>query len=62
MLNTDIYKSEFQDMLRNRSESIHALEEGSEGIADGYIIPGYDAKKFYQAMAKDFKRSCKKIS
>jgi HK97 family phage major capsid protein len=64
MLNTDIYKSEFQDMLRNRSESIHALEEGSEGIADGYIIPGYDAKKFYQAMAKDslFRKFATKIS
>ncbi|MDI9473119.1 MAG: phage major capsid protein [Bacillota bacterium] len=64
MLNTSIYKAEFQDMLRNRSKDGNALKEGLDTISGGYLIPGYDADKFYQAMEKDclFRKYATKIT
>jgi HK97 family phage major capsid protein len=64
MLNTSIYKSEFQDMLRNRSKDGNALKEGLDTTSGGYLMPGYDADKFYQAMEKDclFRKYATKIA
>jgi HK97 family phage major capsid protein len=64
MLDTNIYKSEFQNMLRKKDESILALKEGNNGVTNGYIIPGRDMGLFHEAMEKDclFRKYATKIA
>jgi HK97 family phage major capsid protein len=64
MLDTNIYKSEFQNMLRKKDASIHALKEGNNGVTNGYIIPGRDMGLFHEAMEKDclFRKYATKIA
>lgn len=53
MLNTNTYKLEFQDMLRNQSTSNYMLKEANSKISDGYLIPESDVKIFNKAMEED---------
>jgi hypothetical protein len=64
MLDTNIYKSEFQNMLRKKGTSIQALKEGNNGVTNGYIIPGRDMGLFHEAMEKDclFRKYATKIA
>jgi HK97 family phage major capsid protein len=64
MLDTNIYKSEFQNMLRKKNASIQALKEGNNGVTNGYIIPGRDMGLFHEAMERDclFRKYATKIA
>ena len=64
MLNTNTYKLEFQDMLRNQSTSNYMLKDANSKISDGYLIPESDVKDFNKAMEEDclFRKYATKIA
>lgn len=53
MINTSIYKSEFQKMIRNNVYDGYVLQEGCDSANEAYLAPSLDREKFNQAMEKD---------
>ena len=52
MINTSIYKSEFQKMIRNNAYDGYVLQEGCDSANEAYLAPSLDREKFNQAMEK----------